>query len=398
MLNDFAFVEGGASKVALTSAEALASRGHDVTLVVGVGTQNPFGEAIRFETAAGQSTRANPNRLNAALEGIWNPSTHRLVSDVLAACGDQTIFHIHTWTKALSNSMLHLIKERRSRVIVTLHDFFTACPNGGFYNYPSEHVCELRPMSRACICTNCDARSYQEKLWRVGRQFVQNRISGFPKWCKHYVTLSPLSLEYLKPWLPADATFYAVPNPVVKPLPAPIDSSANSAFLMVGRLAPEKGPMIFARAAEIAGVQARFVGDGPESSAVSHLNPGAELSGWLEEGRLGDEYGKARALVFPSRWIETAGLTVLEAASCGVPAVVSDVCAARDLIGNDQRGLIFRDGDVDDLADKLTQLNGDDQLVRRLGSAAYAGAQMWAPTPDRHAELLEDVYRNILAN
>jgi len=40
----------------------------------------------------------------------------------------------------------------------------------------------------------------------------------------------------------------------------------------------------------------------------------------------------ARALIFPSRWYETAGLTILEAQALGVPCLVSKNCAGREFV------------------------------------------------------------------
>ena len=62
-------------------------------------------------------------------------------------------------------------------------------------------------------------------------------------------------------------------------------------------------------------------------------------------------------------------LVVLEAAAKGVPAIVSDGCAARDLIVH-ETGLFFRNGDIADLAEKISALQ-DPKLAEDLGRRAY---------------------------
>ena len=42
----------------------------------------------------------------------------------------------------------------------------------------------------------------------------------------------------------------------------------------------------------------------------------------------------AKALIFPSKWYETAGLTILEAQSVGLPVFVSSCCAGKEFIIN----------------------------------------------------------------
>ena len=102
----------------------------------------------------------------------------------------------------------------------------------------------------------------------------------------------------------------------------------------------------------------------------------------------------ARALVFPSVWYETFGLTVYEALACGTPVVVSDGCAGREAIIDGRNGLWFRNGDVADLAEKLAALR-DDALVTRLSQAAYD--DYWANplTRDRHVDALCRIYAGL---
>ena len=57
------------------------------------------------------------------------------------------------------------------KVILTLHDYFTLCPCGGFYDYKSKKVCNKSPMSLKCILCNCDKRNYPQKIWRVIRHY-----------------------------------------------------------------------------------------------------------------------------------------------------------------------------------------------------------------------------------
>ena len=102
-------------------------------------------------------------------------------------------------------------------------------------------------------------------------------------------------------------------------------------------------------------------------------------------------------LVFPSLWYETQGLVVLEAAAKGVPAIVSDGCAARDLIVHGETGLLFRNGDVADLCQKIMMLK-DPKLAEYLGRQAYE--RYWANpyTIDYHIKGLESVYMKLISN
>jgi glycosyltransferase involved in cell wall biosynthesis len=61
---------------------------------------------------------------------------------------------------------------------------------------------------------------------------------------------------------------------------------------------------------------------------------------------------------------------LLEAMACGCCVAGSQVGGTPELIGNNERGLLFRVGDPGDLADKLTQLISDPVLRKQLSSRA----------------------------
>jgi len=87
----------------------------------------------------------------------------------------------------------------------------------------------------------------------------------------------------------------------------------------------------------------------------------------------------------------------LEAAAKGVPAIVSDSCAGRDLIVPGETGLLFHNGDVVDLVEKIMMLKAP-KLAEHLGRQAYK--KYWASpyTLDRHTDALITIYGEVLAN
>jgi glycosyltransferase involved in cell wall biosynthesis len=68
--------------------------------------------------------------------------------------------------------------------------------------------------------------------------------------------------------------------------------------------------------------------------------------------------------------LEAFSNTLLEAMACGCCAIGSRVGGTPELIGNDERGLLFRTGDPADLAEKLGTLIGNEQLRSEFGTRA----------------------------
>jgi glycosyltransferase involved in cell wall biosynthesis len=399
VLSDYAFYKGGAEKIALTSAMALASKGLNVHLFSAVGPveKELSGNLGGIHCLDQYDILSDTNRLHAITTGIWNYNAGKRLSQLLSSLSpDETVVHAHQWNKALTTSVFMPVKAGGFSFVITLHDYFIACPNGGFLVYPKNEICERVPLSLDCIACNCDVRSYGHKVWRVSRHLVQSKIFGLPRSLKHCIYLSAFSKAILKPYLPADIHWYHVPNPSDFTDVGQVAAAQNHSFLFVGRLSAEKGVTLFAEAARQAGVEAVFVGDGAEKDAILSVNPHAIITGWISHAEVLARFRSARALVFPSLCYEGQPLAVLEALSLGVPIIVTDRCAASEAVIDGHSGLHFQRGNLRDLIDKIT-LMGDDAVVSCLSAQAYGHARANFYRMDDHVEQLIDVYQRMLS-
>jgi glycosyltransferase involved in cell wall biosynthesis len=396
VVNDFATITGGSDRVALAEAVGLAGRGHRVTLIAGHGEPDPelLDAGVEVLLTGQQTTLANPNRLRAAAQGVWNRTAAALVRDALArADRAHAVIHLHGFIKVLSPSVVRAAVRSGLPTVATLHDYSVACPNGGWFNYQTNQICHLDPMSARCVATHCDARAYSHKLWRVGRQAVQQRVGGMPAGVGQLIAPSRSAAEIVGSLLAPGTAITVLSNPVSVSQMGPADVAGNAPFVMLGRLQHDKGGVLLAQAARTAGVRAVFVGEGADAGPIQRANPDAELTGWLDPGRVRAVVRGARAVVNASLIYETQGLTLLEAAAEGVPAIVSDASVAREAVEDERTGLWFRAGDPDDLAQKLSALHRNPELAARLGRAAYE--RFWAHPPDlsSHLDQLERIYR-----
>jgi glycosyltransferase involved in cell wall biosynthesis len=398
VLNDFCYVQGGASRVAIDEALGLARSGVKVTFVGGVG---PVCEELRDAGLTvvdlGQSElssfRGNPR---VVFQGLWNQTAYDSVKRLLGnATNEPCIVHVHGYTKSLSSSPIRAALNSKVKVICTLHDFFVACPNGAFFNFVENKVCPLRALSASCITTNCDKRNYSQKLYRVSRSLAQRHFGGLPAGVKDYIALSNKSLNVLRPYLPAGAKVRLLANPVDVVWQKPVDVASNAGVVAVGRLDTEKGAAVLVDAARQTGTQVTFVGDGPwRQYAESYAR--CNVTGWLSRPEVVAQLEHARCLIFPSLWYETFGLVIEEAAARGIPCIVSDVSAASERVIDGVTGWKVRAGDTEELAAALEVIK-DDSVVSAAGVIAFERYWQKPLTLARHTAELVEIYRDVLA-
>ncbi|KQO72537.1 glycosyl transferase family 1 [Methylobacterium sp. Leaf87] len=397
ILAEFAVASGGAEKVAVESARGLAEAGHSVTYLQAI--DGPA-DALLDHPGITRLTLHNRDIWDrpahrAAVSGIWDgPSAARLGAALDALPVRPDLVHLHQWTRSLSPSVFPPLFARGVPVVVTLHDYFMACPNGVYYRFDRAAPCALTPLSTGCLAAPCDGRSRLHKLVRVGRNAVlRTTLRGHALDVIHVCDASVTRMGRLLGHL--DLTHHRVDNPVRVARTEPADPAQGDAVVYVGRLTREKGADLVAAAAARAGLPAVFIGAGPLEAELG-AHPHVEILGWRSPEAVWETVrARARALVAPSRWYETGPLTVYEALAHGIPVIASVRAGAAERIVDGVTGFTV-EPEIEALAGAMRRLSEDSGL-RRLGRAA--SERYWATptTPAAHAASLEAVYGRVIA-
>jgi glycosyltransferase involved in cell wall biosynthesis len=395
---DHASVTGGQAKVAIDSALGLKAHGARPILFAAAAPvdQRLLDAGVEVVCLGQHDLLGNPSRAAAAFQGTWNLLAERKLGELLSTLPkDNTIVHVHGWAKALSPSIARPIAASGLPAVYTVHEYFLFCPNGGFYNFQTNEICPLTPLSSACLKTHCDSRNYPRKLWRSARLMVAQKYARLPQIFSDFICISNYQRQIVAPYLPKDVEVHLVSNPIECEDLGPKENPASGDVIFVGRLSPEKGALLLGQASARAGVSPVIVGDGVVMDELKASFPHMRFLGWQAPERVRTLMRGARALAFPSLWYEGQPLTVLEAKAMGTPVIVSDICAGREEIEDGVSGLWFRSGDVDALANALERLK-DDDFVARLSKAAYESFWRDPLTLDRHVTRLMAVYDGML--
>lgn len=341
IVNDFNYVQGGASKVAIDTARLLKDSGIKIYFFSAVSKEEEKINGVEYITTNQNESLKEKNKLKGAINGIYNFKARNMFKKLLKTLDNkETIIHVHGWTKALSSSVFDIAFKMKFKVVLTLHDYFTACPNGGYFNYKQNKICKLKPLSIKCVKCNCDSRNYGFKLYRVLRQFVQNKIVKLDKKLENVISISDFSEKILKQTLSKNTKITRIYNPIdIVENKEKIDPSKNEYYLYAGRVSKEKGVDLFCQAISDLKLKGIVVGDGDEKEKLERQYPNIDFVGWKNKEEVNTYMKGAKALVFPSRWYETAGLTVLEAQALKIPCIVYKNCAASEFVKN---GAVFK--------------------------------------------------------
>jgi glycosyltransferase involved in cell wall biosynthesis len=211
-----------------------------------------------------------------------------------------------------------------------------------------------------------------------------------------------VAASYVRRGMPAEKVFVALnsldPGPIQAARRAILaDPDAQRAFkhqhglagptiLYVSRMDPaNKVPMLVhatkALLAEFPGLRTVVIGKGPDLEPVQRLaahlgiadrviTPGAVYG----EDAVGRWFCAADVFCYPAN----IGLSILHAMNHALPVVTSDKIEAQnpeiEALRNGENGLLYRDGDLDDMTAKLRLLLTDADLRSRLGAEAHRTA------------------------
>lgn len=164
----------------------------------------------------------------------------------------------------------------------------------------------------------------------------------------------------------------------------------GSVVVGVGRLCNAKDPTFFAESirelrASDPSVRAVWIGEGDDHYARDLLDAGVEITGWLSADETWQVLSGSTVYLHTARW-EGFPLSVLEAASAGLPIIGRDIGALRD------EGLPLLFSEPREIVDIWTRLGDDDE---RRAAREFARRFAESHSDARQADALHVMYRGL---
>jgi putative glycosyltransferase (TIGR04348 family) len=214
------------------------------------------------------------------------------------------------------------------------------------------------------------------------------------------VLLQGAGLARLAPALQAKAHVIHQSAPALRPQP-PRPGRRHIDVCMIGHLRAEKDPLTFIQAAALAahpGLRFVHIGGaldpalGAAATAAQAANPRYRWLGALPHGATRQRLKRCHAMVIASA-MEGGANVIIEAVTCGVPVLASDISGNRGMLGEDYAGY-FAPGDARALARLVERSASDPGFDALLRRQCAARAPLFAPATERAA--LRDLVDNLI--
>jgi glycosyltransferase involved in cell wall biosynthesis len=310
------------------------------------------------------------------------------------------VAHVRNIYHHLSPSILWELKAKHIPVVYHLNDFKVLCPS---YNLVSHgEACE------ACKGGQC-WRVLQEKCYPglaaritlAAEAYIHKVFGTYQKCVDCFLAPSQFVKDKFVEHGWNAAKFEVLPH--FQPVHDVVERHAETApLLYFGRLSAEKGVGDLLRAMQLVPhLELVVAGDGPERGSLEHMSKSLGLQnvkfvGHIKGQALDSAIENSRFTVLPSHAYETLGKTILESYARGRAVVASDLGSRRELVHEGKTGLLYKMGDVKQLASTLNILSNQPELADKMGHAGRELIQQQY-TPESHYETLIALYSRLIA-
>ncbi|MCU0565397.1 MAG: glycosyltransferase family 4 protein [Oculatellaceae cyanobacterium Prado106] len=333
------------------------------------------GNAVSLFEVDNRSIQSPWSKLKAAAASVYSWSARQELCQRIEQFRPDVV-HVHNFFPLLSPSVYDACQMMEVPVVQTLHNYRLTCVNGKLFR--DGQICESclgQSIPWAGIRQGCYRDSVVESA-AVGvmigvhqmRRTWGDRVNAF-------IALTPFQkAKMTQAGLPPER-IHVKPNFLFDPQLPPRQTPGDY-LLYVGRLWSEKGiqTLVDAYLQHDISMPLKIVGEGIMrenlEQQVQRAGKAIEFLGWRSKPEVLALMQNARALVFPSVWYETFGLTMIEAFACRVPVIASRLGGIAEIVQSGETGLLFEAGNGAELAEQLEWAIAHPQAMQVMGQNA----------------------------
>ncbi|MDE3213483.1 MAG: glycosyltransferase family 4 protein [Bacteroidota bacterium] len=309
---------------------------------------------------------------------FYSTEARRKLEKLIDEVSPDLIYVLHFQNK-ISSSIFDAAKSKGIPVVHRISDFGQICANAHFYRPKQRDICErcLKGSKLNAIRYKCVHDSYVYSAIKVGSlkfqewRRLKDKVDGF-------VVPSRFTLQKLENYGIDKTKLNYIPtffNPGSLPVNPNIQYEPFALF--IGRIEPEKGLYTLVNAFLETGFPLKIVGfsnTGYEQELKEYLRGKShkiEFLGKKPFSEIQQFLSRCLFTVVPSEWYDNLPNTLLESFAFKKCAIATDTGSLRELVVDNQTGLLFKIKDSGDLREKIAQLFNNPGLSRALGENAY---------------------------
>ena len=388
----------------------MRDQGHEVALFSmaddrgePTGYDRHFVQHIDFKAGSGVLRKAQ-----LAAHAVYSTEARQKIREMIQDFRPD-VAHVRNIYHHLSPSILWELKAQGIPVVYHVNDFKLLCPS---YNL----------VSRGQACEACKGGAFWRALpsecypglgartTLVAEAYVHRWLGTYRKCVDRFLAPSQFVREKFVEhgW---DGSKFEVLGHFQRVGPWNGYAAKDGPVLYCGRLSAEKGVDDLLRAIrQVPDVRLVIAGDGPQRSELEELAVRLGLSklGSNNVGSTSVEFvghvgarerdalmAQSRFTVLPTHAYETLGKAILESYAQGRAVVATDIGSRREFVRDGETGLLYRCGDVNELAQTIALLAANPAMAHEMGRA---GREMVRNeyTPEKRYEKLAGLYEELI--
>ncbi|REL36558.1 WecB/TagA/CpsF family glycosyltransferase [Thalassotalea euphylliae] len=328
-----------------------------------------YGHQVELFSADSKNIRSLIDKISLALNLSYSKEYKDKLKNKLKTFSPDMV-HVHNVFPLLTVSIFDACQEAGVPVVATLHNYRYLCPSAtlfidGKFNFQSIIFTPyLQVKHRVYRDSYLATFLLARVIARIRKKRVlETKVDGL------IAVSSTVKKLYQQAGVPSNR-IYVKPNFVQSKGDLESELCGNYA-IYCGRLSIEKGVNTLIKAWRSTDIELRILGTGPlEAELRKNALPNIKFMGYVEQEVALKEISQSKFLIVPSECFESFGLSIIEAYSCGIPVVASNVGAHTELVHHGKNGLLFNAGNISELQVQISRICSNEKERKLFGSEA----------------------------
>jgi len=339
---------------------------------------------------------------------FYSNEVEKAVSRIIEATTPDVAYVLH-YLRKLSPSLLVGLKKKNIPIIVRLSDYAMICPQGHCIKNDLSCTLCIHGALLPSITNRCLKNSLPISMLNA-LATIYHRSKRYFDLIDNYVCTNMYMYKMMLDAGYPDNKLTCIPTFTDISHFKPANEYKKSNYIVYsGRLDHLKGIHVLINALgmlknkEFKNIQLKIAGTGDfryvqqceEMVKKNGLRTHIEFLGNIDSIQLATLLSKAIFSVVPSLWFENLPNVIIESYACGTPVIASNIGSLSDCIHDYKTGFLFKPGDSEDLAKKVSFCLDNENLLHNMALNARREAEA-KYAPSVHIESLLNLFKKYI--